>query len=247
MFLSVGTSWSQSNSPGMPCNGAVNLSVGDNCQVTITPLTMHSQLSPSATITIKNAAALGIPNSAISGSGTSSLTINTSLVPSFKSTGMLMNLEVMVTENGNSCWGYVTIEDKLPPAISCPADMTVSCLVTPDAKGNPALTVTGDVITTAACSNVKKEGYLDVVQDLKCNNESLVLKRIVRTFSVSNAKGLKSTCTQSITVMAVDVTTLTCPDGLVEIKCNDGHTPAAIAALEGDAAAYPYVTVGHSN
>jgi hypothetical protein len=167
---------------------------------------------------------------------------------SFKQLGMWpTKVSVVHLASGNSCWSNVMIEDKLPPAIECPDDVTVSCLVTADAKGNPALSVTGDIDATGSCSDVVKKGYIDEVEDIKCGDDEvngLIIKRITRTFIVENPKGLQFTCTQQITVLAVDVIEdLLCPEPLVELKCTQGHTPAEIAARRGNDFAYPHVLV----
>ena len=41
--------------------------------------------------------------------------------------GHMLKYEITEPECGNKCWGYILAEYKLPPQITCPPDMTVSC------------------------------------------------------------------------------------------------------------------------
>ncbi|HMP31480.1 MAG TPA: hypothetical protein PKD85_17900, partial [Saprospiraceae bacterium] len=265
MVFSIGTSWSQS----LPCNDRMNISISNACEVTITPQTMHSTNDPSWLVRIKISdfglvstiptAGLNaiFPGATIGGTGAdryvelSSLVIRTNEITasrtmngrgSFSAAGM-WTTKVSVVNGTNSCWGTVMIEDKIPAIINGPADITVSCLAPVDAKGNPTLAVTGDITTTGSCSDAIKKGFVDQVVDSKCSSQSLVLKQITRIFIVENPKGFQTRDTQNITVLAVDVEeTLEGPNTLVEIKCNQGHTPADIATILGDGSyAYPYV------
>ena len=186
MVLSIGTSWSQ----GLPCNGQVNVSIGTNCQVQLTPATMHQ--ANTGTIVSINIVDFGLksnvstadlnaifPGATIVGSGANRLVQRNPLIvvtsaitgarsfsgKSYAEVGMVIT-KVSVFQGTNSCWGTVMIEDKLPPTIAPVRDVTVSCLITPlDDRGNPMPSVTGDVVATGSCSQVIKQGYVDKVTD----------------------------------------------------------------------------------
>jgi hypothetical protein len=153
---------------------------------------------------------------------------------------------------GNSCWGHVKIEDKLPIVITIDNldDIEISCLARPnDAKGNPLPSVTGNIVATGTCSQALITGYTDEVELATCGNDALqkfgnkrIIKRITRTFTAANSSGTKATRTQIIDVVAGDLATLICPSPLVEIECHQDASPKGIASIKNDSTfAFPYV------
>ena len=110
------------------------------------------------------------------------------------------------------CWGYILLEDKTPPTITCPADITLDCMlldsvtnlnVTGEFNGaTNAQGPTGPTGTVVECSKYT-QSYTDVVTvNLDCPGiESVVIRRISRTWTVKDVWGNTSApCTQIITV-----------------------------------------------
>jgi len=116
--------------------------------------------------------------------------------------------------NSNTCMVEVEVQDKIAPLIYCPPNITVSCefdfpdlsvfgtvvsdinLRKPIQIYDPRVKYSGPLLDGYAydgCGVVVKE--LPSFYNLTCNRGN-----ITRTFEATNAAGLKSTCTQIITI-----------------------------------------------
>lgn len=138
---------------------------------------------------------------------------------------------------GNSCWGTLTVEDKLGPEIVGCADLTMTCLSNykPTIEGGNAPTP-----TVADCSGIASFSYTDIIDHGTCNSTYVAL--VYRTWTAVDIHGYVSTCSQYITVQRVTLAnpifTPVCP-GNVELQCGIGSQNTAPAAT-----GYPKITVG---
>ncbi|MCW5925117.1 MAG: HYR domain-containing protein [Saprospiraceae bacterium] len=105
---------------------------------------------------------------------------------------------------GNVCWGSVKVEDKLPPAVACPADVSILCTQDED-----NLSLTG-VPTWQDCSAASASRQDDYVQ-YSCSENPAVLTRVLRTWVVTDAWGNSSTCLQVIDKLRGKVSQVTFP------------------------------------
>ncbi|MEZ4963255.1 MAG: hypothetical protein R2830_25765 [Saprospiraceae bacterium] len=96
--------------------------------------------------------------------------------------------------NTNSCMVQVFVQDKLPPAITCPADITINC----SDPIPPPLSQTGSPVVLENCG-IDTLIYADVQQLNVCHTGT-----IARTFTVTDISGYQAVCTQTITT--VDLT-----------------------------------------
>ena len=97
----------------------------------------------------------------------------------------------------------------LPPIVTCPANVTVSC-ASQVPVANPA-----SVMVTAACPGMVTVISLgDVISNQTCPNRFT----ITRTYQVTDACGNVVTCAQTITVNDQTPPTITCP-GNVSVSC----------------------------
>ncbi len=113
----------QSNT--LACNGAINLSLNELCEGLVTADMLlegndyfcYDEYILSAQYN-GNAVGTVVPNSFGNGN---SLQFDNSLIN--------IPIEVLVSDpiTGNTCWGYVTLEDKLAPVIICPDLIVVDC------------------------------------------------------------------------------------------------------------------------
>ena len=99
------------------CNSHVQVSLDNaNCEAVITPQMMLGTLPPSS-----------CPN----GSFIVEVRHNGILVPNATVThdhvGKVLEAKVIDLNSGNSCWGYLHIEDKLPPVIVCDDPDDIYC------------------------------------------------------------------------------------------------------------------------
>ena len=100
------------------CNNSVQISLDTDCSVEVTPdMVLEGQGTYGCDYTVSVLGSNGqpIPGSPVVGAAYIGET-----------------LTVKVSLGANSCWGTITIEDKLPPVIDCPDDMTVSCYESSD-------------------------------------------------------------------------------------------------------------------
>ncbi len=105
--------------------------------------------------------------------------------------------------SGNMCWGYIHVEDKLAPVITC-QDITLSCAIT---TYSPAYLLDELGIDEAYpnveenCSNTTLT-HIDTWHDLTCggtiNGLSEISAYVKRIWTVVDQSGNQSTCTQFI-------------------------------------------------
>ena len=74
-------------------------------------------------------------------------------------------------DNYNEAWAYVKVEDKLAPAIQCPADITLTCDMDYTDLG-----MTGSASAYGSCGGVDVE-YNDIIVNLNTCNEGFVRRR----------------------------------------------------------------------
>ncbi len=126
----------------LSCNANINISLSADCQALVCAgLVLEG--GPYGCYDDYNVTISGMPGVALSGNGTSCVSIDASAIPGFADTGMFGPFDVMVTdpETGVSCWneGWM-IEDKLAPSLLCDA-VEIACTTDPA----PGTTVTGNL------------------------------------------------------------------------------------------------------
>lgn len=138
---------------------------------------------------------------------------------------------------GNSCWGTISIEDKLGPEITVCADLTMTCLANykPTVDGGSAPTP-----TVYDCSGVASFSYTDQIVHGTCSSAYVAI--VTRTWTAVDNHGYTSTCTQTIIIQRVTLAnpafTPVCPP-VVELQCGIGPQSTAPSVT-----GYPMITVG---
>jgi len=144
---------------------------------------------------------------------------NQSIGNTFNAThiGRTFNVMVIDTETGNSCWGLIKVEDKLAPALTCPANITIAC------SQSIGIANTGNVGIQDCSSTTTQIG--EVVNDNgECGNPRQI---ITRTFIVTDAWGNQSLCSHTITVVAFDLINVVFPSDIT-VECETAYlNPAA--------------------
>lgn len=157
------------------CNNSVQISLDTDCSVEVTPdMVLEGQGTSGCDYIVSVLGSNGqpIPGSPVVGAAYIGET-----------------LTVKVSLGANSCWGTITIEDKLPPIIDCPDDMTVSCYESSDFP-NP--------IATDNCDgNIPVDIVSDEIVDLDCNDNFSARRTII--YQATDESGNKSAfCTKNI-------------------------------------------------
>lgn len=205
------------------CNNSVQISLNNDCEVTVTPdMILEGQGDASCNYTVEVSDANGnlIPGAVVDGSHI----------------GQTLSASVFV-DGGNSCWGTITIEDKLKPVIDCADDVNISCYqsfnpslpaVTDNCDSNPTITILSDVTT-----------------DLDCNDPSGLSARRVITYRAEDASGnVSDICTQTVNYERIGLGDITFPMNLDDVEldalsCND-YTEAT---WNENNPAYPFFNV----
>lgn len=130
--------------------------------------------------------------------------------------------------SGNMCWGYIHVEDKLAPVLTC-EDITLSCAITTYTPGY----LYDELGISAAYPDVNEnctnttQTYTDTWYDLTCtatiNGLSDISAYVKRVWSVVDQSGNAATCTQYIYFERRHINDLIFP-GDITVSCEDGVT-----------------------
>ncbi len=203
----------------MACAGSTNVSLPASCLGTITYnmiLQNPTSCSPNGPqafmVTVMDLANNPIP---------------TSPVVTADYIGQTLIAKVQHWSSGNSCWGYINIEDKLAPTLTCPPNVVVACTA-------PTTPATTGSATATDCSDFTIS-HVSQTQVLGCNGTTYSAI-ITRTWLAVDAGGYASSCAQTISVLKPTVANITWPpnrDGISApvLDCvNPNTTPANTGA-----------------
>ena len=167
----------------MACNDGVQVSLDETCSAEITPDAMlENQVYPNSFYTVEIIDSQG------------------NMLPGTTVTEAQLNerLEVRVRLNNCdlTCWGYITVEDKLPPVIERCDTLTLSCTDSP-LPGAPG--VFGPVVSDA-CSPTDSISlqYFDSFVDMPCSDD--FGRVITRIWVATDESGNTDTCEQIINI-----------------------------------------------
>jgi HYR domain/Secretion system C-terminal sorting domain/Immunoglobulin I-set domain len=129
-----------------------------------------------------------------------------------------------VCGNFTNCTQIITVNDQIPPTLTCPAPITVSCVGQVPAPNIAAVTAVSD-----NCGGAVTVTYIgDVISNQTCDNKYT----ITRTYRATDACGNFAQCTQIITVNDQTPPTLICP-APVTVSCTSQVPVPNIAAVTG--------------
>ena len=186
----------------MACNDHVNISLGPSCAATITyDLILEDGDNP----------ILCLPNGpqafVVTVMGTNGQPIPTSPDVTDANIGQTLSVKVKHWSTGNNCWSTISIEDKMPPILTCPPDTTVAC-------SEPTSIALLGLPGVQDCSNFTLSNT-DFTQTFGCNDP---VSTITRTFFVVDEYDNQSSCNQVISFAQNDVTDIVFPPNLDDIE-----------------------------
>jgi len=129
----------------------------------------------------------------------------------------------------NSCWGYVTIEDKAPPQPMC-KDATISCF---------QVEYLNRLVNTVVdnCAQSGKSVITSMTfSDWGCDSAAYI-GQVVRTIVSWDTWGNSGTCNDTLTIRKDSLELVKCPD-LIELECEDCN-PAIVFSDDKDDPNYP--------
>lgn len=178
-FLVFSTLGSLSAQCSLACDNLVQVSLDRDCSALITAdmILEDSTAGCTYTVVVKDLNGLPIPDN----------TVRARHIGKF--------LQVGVFAGGNSCWGFILVEDKLPPVIECPEPDTVFC--------NQVNYILADPKVSDACSDVTKVVVSDVTTDYGCDS-ILAGKRTISYYYKDASGNHSDTCHQLICFQRID-------------------------------------------
>jgi uncharacterized repeat protein (TIGR01451 family) len=148
--------------------------------------------------------------------------------------GQTFKVSVVSICSGQSCWGLMTVEDKLPPQLlcSCPIDnenefCEINCL---QIEAFLAGDIPGDLIPIPAdnCGGTTLE-LVDVVLDYETCEGGAILT----TWLATDAAGNTSTCTQEYSIIPLTLDSLVFPTDYFG-ECDDSSDPSVTGWPQAD-------------
>ena len=167
----------------LSCRSQVQISIDGDCEAEVTPSMISSQsITPNTPIVVH---LRNMDNTLIPGNYVTSAYIGKTLIA-----------QLVEGCGGNSCWGKIKIEDKMPPRILCVDTIEVNCFnidahVEPKAIDNCGASVNVELIDS-------------VYKGLQCNEDYTSF--IVKKYRAEDYWGNKSqVCTQVLAVKRLDL------------------------------------------
>ena len=149
--------------------------------------------------------------------------------------GYTLKAQITHNDSGNSCWGDIYIEDKLPPDITC-NDVTIDCFEEDTYVPDAVDACDGPVVPILINEYPVDEGPCDVEED--------EVKVLMRVYVAADSKGnVSDPCTVKVTLDRIDITAVTCPPSYdlapgdnEAILCNDVY----YTEIDGEMVLDPY-------
>ncbi len=198
----------------MVCNDNLNISVGNECSVTI----LYDQIledgdnSRSCTPNGYQAFTIDVMDENLN-------VIPTSPTIPYEYVGRTLTVKVKHWATGNNCWATVNLMDKIAPRLTCPADVSITCTESTDPS------VTGQAIISD-CGSGSSLTYEDVYSDLDCGNP---IGKITRIWTAQDLHGNISKCSQIISITRPSTSSVAFPQNV------DGITNPAISCVDVNA------------
>ncbi len=151
--------------------------------------------------------------------------------------GQTLLVTVSHLASGNSCWGYINVEDKIAPVISNCGPVDIFCF-----QNTAPMTEGGNVpVPTADDCSLVSSTYYDVFIDEEC--DALASARINRNWTFTDVYNNVSTCIQEISIERVSISDYTpiCPE-TKSLECNAADQPS----IHPDDTGYPFIDIDGS-
>lgn len=207
---------------GLACNDGIQVSLEDMCDVTITAdmiLENMDFLETDYAVTLTDSNGVVLPSNVVDGSYV----------------GQTLSASVELIGCYNSCWGYITIEDKLPPVVTNCVDATIDC----DDSKVPGVIIPAPIFTDG-CDGIIQATYTDITVDQLCQN--MFAEVITRSWIATDASGNTATCTQTISVNRGDIMNTVFPMdyvGMDAFECGEITDTLDNGAPSPDVTEYP--------
>ncbi len=231
--------------PQMNCNDTVNVSLDEQCSAFIYPSMFLSGTFDSVEYSL-----------VIKDPRTNTI-ISSSPYVNFNHIGMYLIVEIRHICSGNTCWGYIHVEDKLKPKLTC-RSYIVDCdqPYTPEIVGfpkpnalapDPFLVGVRRYFTSSSyydnCGPVFLE-YRDRIVPVACPPAVTYIDTVFRNWVATDSYGNTFECTDTILIKAGDLGAVVCPPNYDNIAnpalyCGDNWKQDAAGNPHPDVTGYP--------
>ena len=220
LATAVTNSFTQCDQSFMACNDFVQISMNDSCFVVVTP-----------DMILENPAVDPAEYSVTVWDG--NFPIGDTITEQY--VNRVLEVRVRCLSSGVSCWGYIGIEDKLPPQIelfppmlmltcNIPEDileLTEDILELTDSTGNVFALLDSFTIDNGGCEKIDSLRLIEVVdEELGACGEDGVLRTITRTYIVVDNAGNEGSADQVIVIKKAELSDINYPSDTV-ISCID--------------------------
>lgn len=227
----------------LACNDTVQISLGTNCQALVTPdmvLEGGTVMDEDFNVLIEDAQGNIIPGALLTGAHA----------------GMIFEVSVEHICSGNSCWGWLLVEDKIAPTFLDCGFYEIPC----DGDPTPGVDVGFPFDTTTATYILNPDGsytvsgvdscgdvtltYVDDVQQNSCPPLVVHIDSIFRTWVVEDQSGNTASCVDTIGVLIGNIDSVMCPlnfDNIDQpaLDCRDNFPVDANGNPHPDFSGYP--------
>ncbi len=213
LLISILVGTSASAQCTLVCNDLVQISLDEDCEVTVNPdMILEGGGCPNGNLVVQ-------------------IKVNNVWVSAvLNSTHINQTIQVRVKDlaSGNLCWGFIHVEDKLAPSITC-TDISLSCAVS---DYSPAYLLNVLDINEAYPLVDENCGpftltHIDTWNDLPCNGtingRTDVSAYVVRKWTATDPSGNFSTCTQFIYFFRRHVQSIVFPPNIT-VDCENPST-----------------------
>ncbi len=215
LATAVTNSFTQCDQSFMACNDFVQISMNDSCFVVVTP-----------DMILENPAVDPAEYSVTVWDG--NFPIGNTITEQY--VNRVLEVRVRCLSSGVSCWGYIGIEDKLPPQIDLfPPMLMLTCnipediLELTDSTGNVFALLDSFTINNGGCEKIDSLILKEVVdEELGACGEDGVLRTITRTYIVVDNAGNEGSADQVIVIKKAELSDLNYPGDTV-ISCIDAN------------------------
>ncbi len=181
----------------LACNGATQVSLDSNCEAIITPAMI-----------LQDSTSCMMGDFLVEVRDEYEQIISTSPIVTADLIGKIVSAKIMDTNSGNSCWGFITVEDKLGPVATCPTPnvISINCAVM-DAYTGPEF--------IDNCDGVVEPVLLSESIETLC--DANFIKKVTRTYTAFDSRGTKAPmdCTVEINLERIDTSVVLYPEDFV--------------------------------
>ncbi len=203
--------------PQLACNDFVQISLDEDCITEVTPdMILEGSYACFDDYTVTITGPNGVPNygNIVTGANI----------------GQTLKVTIKHLVSGNTCWGNITVEDKLAPQLTC-TDVYTFCAVPQYSPAYLQSIGLANVfpVVDENCS-VFNLNFADTWFDLGCddlvNGQSGISSYVRRVWTATDPSGNQSSCTQFIYFQRISGVQVTFPSD-VTVSCTNGATTPA--------------------